>query len=116
MKTRIAAAALVGALALAPGVGFAAEQVLSLEQFAAEAAHTPAQHAALAQYYHSRALEARAEAQRHEEMARTYSAGKLTQRQHMQQHCSKLSKEYTQIADEFEALARLQEDEAKAAN
>jgi len=111
--TKLAAFLLVGALALSPGVSQAAEGGHSLEQLAVEMVHTAEQHLALARHYHAKAEEARAEAQRHKNMGKSYGGGKFTQRQRMKRHCESLSDKYTATADDYDALAKLHEDEAK---
>jgi len=115
MTPRIALALLIGAVALAPGLSRAGQEGHSLEQLAIEMAQTPEQHAAVARHYRAKAEDARAEARRHESMARTYAGGKLVQRQRMRQHYQKLAEQYTGMAQEFEALAKLHEDEASRA-
>lgn len=77
-------------------------------------AESPQQHAALAEYYRSKADAARSEAQRHEKMGRSYSRGKLTQRNAMRRHCQEIAKQQASLAKEYEALARLHEKDAKA--
>lgn len=114
MMTRIAMGLLfVGALALSPGVSLAEEGTPSLEQVVVEMANTPEEHAALARYYHAKAEEARAEMRSHEGMGRSYSAGKVTQKQRMKRHCQNISEKYSAMADDYEALAKLHEEEAK---
>lgn len=113
MMKRIAVGLLFGALALSPGLALAEEGTHSLEQVVVEMANTPAEHAALAQYYRAKAEDALAEARRHESMGRSYTGGKITQRQRMKRRCQKLSEKQAQIADEYMALAKLHEEEAK---
>lgn len=115
MKTRIAIALLSGALALSPSLAVAAEESDSLEQLVVELAHTSEQHTALAQHFRAKAREARAEADRHAAMGRSYSAGKLIQRMQMKRHCDGLTEKYTGLAEEYEALAKLHEEAAEGA-
>jgi len=115
MRTRIAVALVSGALALAPVFAVAAEASDPLEQLVVEMAQTSGEHMALAKHFRAKAEEARAEATRHTGMARTYGAGKLTQRQQMKKHCDGLSEKFNGLAQEYEALAKLHEDAAKGA-
>ncbi len=115
MRNRIGLALLLGTLALSPGLALAEDAPPSLEQLVVEMADTPADHAALAKYYRGRAAEARAAATRHDGMGRAYGGGKLMQRMQGQEHCKRLSAENTTIAQEYEALAKLHEEEAKKA-
>ncbi len=112
--TRIAMALLVGALAFSPGVALASEGDHSLEQLAVEMANTADQHAALARYYRAKAEDSLAEARAHADMGSSYSRGKLTQRQRMKSHCQKLSEKQAEIAEEYQALAKLHEEASKA--
>jgi hypothetical protein len=123
MTIRIAAAFLLfGALALSPGFAAADDPSSSLEQALIESATTPAAHAALAKHYRAKAAEAQAEARSHESMAKSYvpasPAGKTTwgtikQRQKMSEHCKKLSQRNTEMAQEYESLAKLHDEQAK---
>ncbi len=107
--TRIAAALLFGVLALSPGLSLAAEDGSSLET-AIQTAQTPAQHAALAQQYHAMAAEARTKATDHQRMGRHYQTGKNSS---MGDHCTRISKKYEGIADDYDALAKGEEEAAK---
>ena len=122
MTTRIAAVFLLfGALALSPGFAAADDPSSSLEQALVESATTPAAHAALANYYRAKAADAQAEARNHERMAKTYNpspGGKTTwgtvqQHQKMADHCKRLSQQSTSAAQEYEALAKLHDEQAK---
>ncbi len=115
MNSQIAVTLLLGALALSPGLAAAGEGAHSLEQLVVEMAHSPADHAALATHYRAKARTARAEAKQHESMGRTYSGGKFFQRTSMQAHCKKIAADNTSVAAEYEALAKLHEEEAKKA-
>jgi hypothetical protein len=113
---KLAALLLFGTLSLSPMLSLAAEEGgHSLEQLAVEMVHTAEQHLALARHYHAKAEEARAEARRHQSMGSSYGGGKFTQRQMMQRHCENLSEKYTGMADDYDALAQLHEEEAKKA-
>lgn len=120
MTTRIAAACLLAVLAFAPGLA-AAQGTHSLEQVMVENANTPAEHASLASHFRSRAEGARAEAKEHDRMANTYmpsgqpkmSWGTVQARQKMAEHCKRISQQNNAIADDFEALAKAHDEEAK---
>ena len=116
---RIAVALLVGTICLAPGIGFAEEGGHmgghSLEQVVVEMANTPEEHSALATHYRAKAQEARADADQHEKMGRTYMSGKLTQRNRMKRHCQNISEKEASLVQEYEALAKLHDEEAKKA-
>jgi len=78
-----------------------------------ENAKTPADHAALAAHYRERAGKARAEQAHHRLMAQAYGGkqGVVAGRS----HCRRLSKQFGEVADEYDALARVHEEAAKAA-
>lgn len=114
VMNRIATALLIGALSLAPGIVFADEEGHSLEQVVVEMAHTPQQHAALAEHYRAKANEARSEMRRHEKMAGAYGRGNAAGRRSMKSHCEKISKQQAALAQEYDALAKLHKDEGKA--
>jgi len=120
MTTRIAAVLLLGALALAPGLAIADESH-SLEAAVVESATTPAEHAALAVHFRAKAADARAQAAQHDAMAGAYvppGGGKTTwgtiqQRQKMADHCKRISQQSKAIAQDFDALAALHDEQAK---
>lgn len=112
MRNGIAAALVLGSLALSPAIAFAGDEGHSLEQLVVEMAHTPADHAALAKHYRAKAAAARANAARHESMARAYTAGKLMERERMKNHCKKISDDEKAIAAEYDELAKLHDEEA----
>jgi hypothetical protein len=119
MTIRIAAVSFLAALALASSV--AADDAKSVEEIAIEKASTPADHTALANDFHARAEGARAEAKKHDSMARTYmpsgqskmSWGTVQARQKMAEHCKRISQQNTAIANDYDELAKLHESEAK---
>lgn len=115
MRTRIAGALLVGALALSPGFALAEETDASIEQLIVNSAHSPADHAALAKYYRGRAEEELGEASRMDSMARLYLSGKIVQNKQMEGHCKKIAANKRKSADEYKALAKLHEADAKNA-
>lgn len=109
---RTATVLLAGALFLQPGLAAAAESH-SLEQLVIEMADTPADHTALAKHFQAKAADARAAAAEHEAMAKSYAAGKLSERVQMQDHCKKLAAQYTALATQYDDLAKLEEAAAK---
>lgn len=113
MRSKIAVAILLGTLAFSPGLAAAAGDDHSLEQLVVELAHRPADHAALASHYRGKAAQARAEAALHDSMGRSYGGGKLTERQRMQEHCKKLAAQHNAMAAEYDALAKLHEEQSK---
>ena len=115
MRTSIGAALTIAALALSPGSPFAEESADSLERLAVDMAHTPEHHAALAEHYRAKAVEARAEMRRHERVGKSYDRGLSVLRESMQRHCQDIARQYAGIAEDYEALARLQDEEAKQA-
>jgi hypothetical protein len=111
MKIRSATATTLAALMLAPGFALA-EQPPSLEEIVAEMASTPAHHAALAEHYRKKAEATRAEARRHESMARAYKGGK--QRTGMAgTHCKRIADSYRDMAGEYDDLAKQHAEQAK---
>jgi hypothetical protein len=123
MRSKTGTVLVLGMLALAPGSSLAADPATSLEQVVVEMANTPAEHAALAGYYRSKAEESRAEAREHDSMAKTYAPGTgekttwgtIQERQKMADHCKRLSQQSEATAQDYEALAKLHEEEAKKA-
>ena len=121
MTTRIAAILVLGALALAPGLAVADESH-SLEAAVVESATTSAEHAALTAHFRAKAADARREARQHDTMAGAYGppgSGKTTwgtiqRRQKMADHCKRLSQHNNAIAQDFDALAALHDEQAKA--
>jgi len=110
--SRIAIALLCGAIALTPTIGFADAEA-TLEEIVVEMADTMQEHAALAGYYRAKAIEARSEARRHDQMGRSYGVGKMPQRNKMKMRCGKISEQYTEMAEQFDELAKLHDGEAK---
>ena len=110
---RIAMAVLVGAMAFSPGLALASEGEHSLEEVVIEMAHTKGEHAALARTYRAKAEDALAERRRHESMGRSYGRGKNTRREGMRGHCQNISQRQAEIAAEYQALAKLHDEEAE---
>jgi hypothetical protein len=74
-------------------------------------------HAALATRYRSEAAELRAKANMHEKMASSYRTQRYQKNKRQQgsmvSHCENLTDQFTQAADQAEALAKLHEELAK---
>lgn len=104
---------LVAASVLLASPGVIVAQDHSVEELVIEMASTPQEHQAVAQHYTSKAAEARADARRHEGMARTYASGGRNRPQRA--HCLALAEKYNEIAAEYDQLAKLHEEEAKTA-
>lgn len=123
IKSRIPVLLLTAVVALSPGLLLAEAgghadhhaQGHSLEELLVESAETAADHAALANHYRAKAEEARAEADQHERMGRSYMQGKTVERMKMQSHCKKISEGLRTQAAEFDALAAMHEAEAAKA-
>ncbi len=118
MHHRTATALVLGAAltafpSLLPGSTQADEEPVSVEELVVEMANTPGDHAAVAKYFRAKAAEARAEANRHRSMGRVYTGGKLHHRSQMESHCRKLTAQSNAMADEYDALAKLHDEEAK---
>ena len=78
-------------------------------------AKTPADHEKLAAHYEQEAKAARAKAEEHKKMAEAYrkAGGALIEKLHFDQHCDSLVKGFTEMADEFDALAKAEHEAAK---
>jgi hypothetical protein len=85
----------------------------SLEQLVIEMASTAAEHNAVSHHYSAQAETARADARRHEQLARTYAGGGRAAQPQMQRHCEQLAKKFDEIAAEYDELARLHGEEAR---
>ena len=115
MRHAIAGVLLIGALVLPTRFAAADEGGASIEQLLVDMAQTPADHAALAKYYRAKAEEERKAAATHQSMSKAYGGGKMAQREQMEAHCKKISDQNTAMATEYEALAKLHEEDAKKA-
>lgn len=121
MKThaKLSSIALTGVLGLLlamPVSSIAADPAAkSLEQIAGEAASTPEQHQALADYYRKKADDARAEVTKHRHMANSFVSRSPNGQTAMRNHCAALSDAASKAATEYDAMAKLHDDEAKAA-
>lgn len=114
MVSRIAGVLAATMFVLAPGSTQAEGDSDALEPLVIEMADTPKVHTALARHYDAEAQEARAEERRHQRMAESYSRRKVSLRWiEERRHCERLSQKYADIAEEYEALAKLHEEEAK---
>jgi hypothetical protein len=101
------------ALVAAPIAGIAWADDSALEQLMVETATTPAQHKALAKYYHSKAAEAKAEADNHRSMLKSYSGVSVPMGKQQAEHCNKLASLSDSQAAEYEKLAASHEAQAK---
>jgi hypothetical protein len=112
-NTIVAVAALCALLAL-PSLTIAAEAKAtpSIEALAEQAASTPAQHEALAAYYRGKADAARAEAERHKEMAVSFPSKGASG---MQAHCQALTDAAQKSAAAYDAMAAIHDETAKKA-
>jgi hypothetical protein len=107
---------MLGALALTPGFAATAEETPAVERLAIETAHTSAEHAAVAGYFRAKAAEARAEARRHRSFASAYTGGKSGSRVPFQRSHRDLAEDLEAMAMDYEAMARMHEEEAARAS
>lgn len=115
MQPRLSHLLLAATLAFAPTIALADDGGHSLEELVVGMADSPSDHTALAEHFRAKAERARAEAKRHEHLARVYTGGKFMQREQMRAHCRKLSADHEAMAKEYDELAKLHEAEAKSA-
>lgn len=111
METRIAVALFVGVLLVTPLAAIGDEPERGPEATAAERQDTSVEHAALASYFRAMATEARSRARLHDYMARSMHSGKK-RAQLGARHCEKLAGLYREMAEEFDQLAQLHNEEA----
>lgn len=78
-----------------------------------ENAKTPADHAALAAHYRERTSKARADQAHHQLMSQAYSGKQGTAAGRV--HCRRLAKKNGEMAEEYDALAKLHDEAAKSA-
>jgi hypothetical protein len=96
-------------LALAPAAAWAqASASADLLQVMVDSANTPAQHQALARYFRARAAEAKALAETHQAMSRSYS-GKPGEIRNMNKHCDQIAKLNQDLAVQYDSLAKAEE-------
>ena len=109
MRRTIATVAAGCLLALAPAAGWAqAPASDSLLQVLVDSASTPAQHQALARYFRAEAAKAKALAETHRAMSRSYS-GKPGEIRNMNKHCDQIVKLNQDLAAQYESLAKAEE-------
>jgi hypothetical protein len=101
------------AVASTPIAGFAWADDSALEAVLAETATTPAQHQALAKYYRAKAADAKAQAETHRSMMKSYSGVRMSDAKAMAEHCNKLASLGDSQAAEYEKLAAAHEAMAK---
>lgn len=113
MAIRIATAgSLLMVLFAVPAPAVAQEGAQAPEQLESESTDIAGEHALLADYFRSKAASARAEMRLHKYMARSFHSGRK-RAQLGARHCEKLVEQYRAIAEEYEALARLHDEEAR---
>ena len=115
MRRSIATLAACCLLALmAPAPGWAQSSAggdAGLLQVLVNSATTPAQHQALAAYFRAQAADAKALAQTHQAMSKSYS-GKPGELRNMTTHCDEITKLNQDLAAQYEALAKAEETAA----
>ncbi len=111
----------VGVITLAALLSLAVTHGRAAENFdvdkAIATAKTAADHEAIAAYFDKEAAEAQTKADNHAKMEDAYKnlGTALVEKQHLDQHCNKLSAGYAQAAKENKALAKAHRDMAKLA-
>jgi hypothetical protein len=115
MRGTIAAIGAGALLALAPAGAWAqgSSPTQQLEHLMMENANTSAQHKALADYYRTRATDAKSLADEHRKMAKSYTAGNAANKRAMKEHCDKIAELNDQLARQYEALAKEEDAAAK---
>jgi hypothetical protein len=73
-----------------------------------DSASTPAQHQALARYFRARAADAKALAETHQAMSRSYS-GKPGDIRNMNKHCDQIARLNQDLAAQYESLAKAED-------
>jgi len=110
--TVIVAALTLGTFAsLSPSV---AQDSKNLEQMITEA-KTPADHEAIAAYYEKEAQEAHKKHAEHQRMEEWYKKNAALNKSGFSTHCDLIATNFDKTAKEYEALAKLHKDLAKAA-
>src|SRR5262249_42474026 len=108
-RSSIATLAACGFLALTPTAGQAQPSTRdSLLQVLVDSATTPAQHQALASYFRAQAADAKALAERHQAMSKSYS-GKPGELRNMAKHCDEIVKLNQDLAAQYDAMAKAEE-------
>ena len=116
MRRTIASLAAGFLMALAPAAAWAQAAAggnASLLQVMVDSAHTPAEHQALARYFRAQAADAKALAEAHQSMSRSYS-GKPGELRNMNKHCDEIEKLNQQLSAQYEAMAKGEEAAAAA--
>ena len=111
MRRMIATLAAGCLLVLAPAVGWAETSGggnAGLLQVLVDTANTPAEHQALARYFRAQAADAKALADAHMAMTRSYS-GKPGELRNMNKHCDEIVKLNQDLAAQYEAMAKAEE-------
>ena len=111
MRRTIATLAAGCLLALAPAAAWAQASAggnESLLEVLVDSASTPAQHQALARYFRAEAAKAKALAETHRAMSRSYS-GKPGEIRNMNKHCDQIVKLSQDLAAQYESLAKAEE-------
>ena len=111
MRRTIAMLAAGCLLALAPAAGWtpaSASGSDNLLQVMVDSATTPAQHQALARYFRAQAADAKALAEAHQAMSRSYS-GKPGELRNMNKHCDQIVKLNQDLAAQYETMAKAEE-------
>jgi hypothetical protein len=109
------ALALAASVAVLPVLGWSAGGATSLEELVSQMANTPDEHKAVADYFRSRAEQARAEANVHKRMGKNYGGTKIAAAAQMKQHCEQIAEAQETVAKQYEELAQLHDAEAKGA-
>jgi hypothetical protein len=87
-----------------PAIRARAAEEVDIEKMI-QAAKTPADHQAIADYYQHQADAAKAKAAEHTKMAQQYKTGAFGLKTHFHEHCETLAKLYQSEAKEYAALA-----------
>lgn len=112
MRSEMLATLIVGSL-VATGAAIAQSAYTDLEHVVVEMADTAAEHQALATHYTALAERARSDVRRHEQLARLYA--RTNSSRQLSGHCERLAQKYSEIAAEYDELAKLHADEARSA-
>jgi hypothetical protein len=117
-KSRFVLFVLAGALALAPGLTARAGESPASEARVVGAAGVTTDHAAVAGHLRMKAVEARAEAERHRAFARAFFAGGrgAAPGSPIRQRHRRLAEELEAMAAGYEEMARMHDEAAARAN
>lgn len=100
-----ATTALLQLALVAPMTGIARDE--QVRELLVSAAVTPDEHLAAAEFYDAKARDARVEAARHREMGERYADGIMGDRKTQKEHCDRIAELHQEMAEEYEALARI---------